>query len=317
MAFPRSHHFVPGYVGIDHSSRKEFIMHDDKSEVASIIETATAAATPAAVTIDGHPVAWQHVLPAGYETQVTDLEPYAPNPRRVRGTVNPATADALIAYLTRFGDERTTIWVHPTSGRIEAVLDDHHPRIQSTQQTDDAIIQTHVAEIAGHGDHRAVLELQHPPEWVEWLNHDGVSFDQTDFAEFIEANAKEIREPAAADVLELAQSFHAVSSATFRSAKRLKDGQTQFQYDESITATAGQSGDMTVPNELKLAISPFVGEIPYEVTARFRYRVGNGKLSLSFKLDRPDEIVRHALLVVQGRIGLAFENVYIGTPRSN
>lgn len=284
---------------------------DDEAVVDNIkpiIDLAHAAAAPYEIN-DTAPDALLFTLPSGIETDIADLERYARNPRRARGTVHPGTVYDLVSYLKRFGDERLTVWVHPSNGRVEAVLDDHLPRSAAVEGT------VVVGELPGFGDHRAILDLAHTPEWDLWTANDSRSFNQTDFAEHIEANGKEIVEPTAADMLEIAQSFHAASTATFRSAKRLTDGTTQMQYDESTTASAGKSGDMVVPAELKLAIRPFVGEPAYAVTARLRYRVSGGNLSLSYKLDRPDDVVRDALAGVASRLVAEFDNVYVGTPR--
>lgn len=314
----RSYHFnesTSRYYDINH---RETSVTDTHSDIGEAVAAGVAIARPYGVQ-DGEqelPVAVQRVLPAGYEIETNDLEKYLPKPRRERGTVNLSTVDDLVSYLERFGDERTTVWVHPTSGRVESVLDDHLPALRSQTKTDDALISEVAPAVPGHGDHRAVLTLITTPEWEIWNREDSNTFNQVEFAEHIEANGKEIVKPSAAEMLEIAQNFHAVSGATFRSAKRLDNGETQLQYDETISATAGKSGQLNVPASFELAISPFVGEPLYKVNARFRYRVSGGKLTLSYLLERPDDIVRDALQSVQKRLRESFPNVYLGTPRA-
>ncbi len=284
-------------------------MTETTDNTQAIIDLARLSNSPFSIGSAG-PDALIHLLPENVTAELTDLEQYAANPRRARGTVRPGTVTDLVDYLKRFGDERLTVWVHPNSGRVEAVLDDHLPRILG--ESDGTVV---APPEAGFGDHRAVLELAHTPEWEIWLGANNRSFSQTDFAEHIEANGKEIIDPTAADMLEIAQSFHATGSSHFSSAKRLQDGTTQLVHNEELNATAGKTGQLEVPAELKLAIRPFVGEPAYAVTARLRYRVSGGNLSLSYKLDRPDDVVRDALAGVAARLVETFDNVYVGTPR--
>jgi uncharacterized protein YfdQ (DUF2303 family) len=272
----------------------------------AVIDLATRAALPFGVAADenGNATTLIHTLPSGASVSVTDLERYLPAPRRARGTVRPQTVEAFSDYVTRHAEPGTTIWVDGEARRLTAILDDHHGVAPGTEQ------------VPGHGEHRAVLDLAHTPEWNHWVTNDCRKFTQSDFAEHIEDGAAEIVVPNAAEMLELASSFHARSSAVFRSAKRLQSGEVQMQYDEEVTATAGKSGDLVVPSDFTLAVAPFVGEPSYKLTARLRYRISSGTLSLSYKLDRPHEVIRHALADIASRLdeNLAVA-VFAGSPR--
>lgn len=241
------------------------------------------------------------LVPAGARHELVRAPAAHPDfeatPDRARGTYRPATVDALISVIERHHDpENTTVWVHPTSGRVVAIFNDHH------------------AQGAEWRDHRAQLDLAVTPEWQHWARRDGELMGQVAFAEHIEDGLSEIVEPAAADMLELAQTFQAHQSAHFRSAHRLQSGQVQVRYDEEIDAKAGQTGEMEIPSSFTLRIAPFLGEEPYRVDARLRYRMPGGKLSLGYKLDRPDRIVRDALDHVAGRLVEKFPSVFIGEP---
>ncbi len=91
---------------------------------------------------------------------------------------------------------------------------------------------------------------------------------QEDFALHIEAGLQEIEQPDAADLLEIAQSFHATTGAAFRSAIRLASGEQQFTYEENIEAKAGRSGQLAVPTTFILLVAPFVGEQERQVVAK-------------------------------------------------
>lgn len=265
-----------------------------RGDAQAIIDAARETARP--VELDPEkPLAF--VLPDDATLETPDLREWRSRPFRKQGIYMPATVDSFVDYVNaHLDDDDTTIWVHPTSGRIEALLNDNalgHP---------------------GWGDHRALLRLEPTPEWLYWIEKDHCLLSQEQFAEHIEGGLNEIEEPPAADMLEIAQSFHATSGATFRSSVRLSSGEQQLQYDREVQATAGARGDMTVPTMFLLAISPFVGEDPYKLAARLRFRVGGGKLQLGYWLDRPDRVQRDAIEQIADRLRGEFAKVYIGTP---
>jgi uncharacterized protein YfdQ (DUF2303 family) len=267
----------------------------EPSDAQAIIDTAQAAAEPALINPER---LYSVVVPAGDSLRILDLEEHLSHPQRARGTVHAATVSALIDYVTAHADESaTTLWVHPTSGRIVAVLDDH------------------AGDQPGWGEHRAQLDLTRTPEWKHWQRIDGTLIDQEQFAEHIQDGLREIVEPAAADMLEIAQSIQAKTQATFKSARRLADGAIGMEYDEQIDAKAGRKGQLQIPEQFTLAIAPFVGEDPYRITARLRYRIREGHLRIGYKLDRPDAVTRDTLNAIADRLSERFTRVYLGEPR--
>jgi uncharacterized protein YfdQ (DUF2303 family) len=229
---------------------------------------------------------------------VVDLERLLDNPRRRKGTYTAATVESFTDIVDRLGAEgvATTIWVtHDTPYAVEAVFNDN------------------TADAAGWGDLRVRLPLELTPEWNHWASLDGALIGQEDFAEHIESGIKELVEPEAAVMLEIAQSIHATVSATFRSAKRLADGETQMVYEEQIEGSAGQQkGELKIPDVIKLAIAPFLGEDTYAVSARFRYRLGGGNLRVGYKLERPEDVILDALEQIKKRLDEKYDAVYMG-----
>lgn len=264
-----------------------------KADLDIVADLATRAADPKPL-VNG---ALGVIVPAGAELRTIEPDAHAAHPARKRGTVRLATVDALIAYVTRHRTEGTELYVHPTSGRVVAVLDDH------------------AEEAAGHGQHRAELNLLTTDEWAFWAANDGKLLTQQAFAEHVEDGGRELIEPDPATMLELATSFHAKSKVNFRQASRLDNGNVQLTYEEDTTASAGAKGQLTVPTEFKLAIAPFVGEERYAVSARLRWQLRDGQLTLGYKLDRPDAVVRDALGGVAARLAEQFEHVYTGEAR--
>lgn len=139
----------------------------------------------------------------------------------------------------------------------------------------------------GWGDFRASIEFRHTPQWLKWMGIDGKWLPQADFANFIEDNLLDVRDPPAADMLEISQFLEVTRTTNFKSVTRPKSGLIQFK-NESADAV---NGDMKVPDMLTLFIAPLFGLPPMEVVARFRYRIEDGKLKLGVKLQRVEEIM--------------------------
>lgn len=275
----------------------EKVAHEE-NETQAALDAGVALAEPR-LLVPGTPVSV--VVPKGAEHRVVRVaaadREFEAAPLRARGTYRPATVAALIDVVKRHHDpDTTTVWVHPDNGSVIAVFNDNTS-----------------AEPAWR-DHRAQLNLTVPPEWKHWASRDGQLIGQVEFAEHIEDGLAEIVEPVAADMLEIAQTFHAHTDAQFRSSNRLHSGEVRIQYDESTTASAGKSGEMQIPETFKLAIAPFLGEERYAVQARLRHRVAGGNLKLGYKLDRPDVVVRHALDKIAELLSKEFPSVVIGTP---
>jgi uncharacterized protein YfdQ (DUF2303 family) len=269
-------------------------MSDEQSNTQAAIDAGLALADPTPIE---RGALYSVLVPDGGAHTVLDTEKQSVAPWRPRSVYRPATVDALIAVVSRHHTgEETTIWVHPTDGRIVAIFNDN--------------------ATAGPGwrDHRAELQLRPTDEWRHWLCHDGHLLSQVEFAEHIEQGLAEIVKPDAADMLELTQTISASSGANFRSAIRLHDGRVQAKYEETIDAQAGESGQLDIPTELSLAIAPFLGEEPFALTARFRYRLSSGQLTMGYKLDRPDAAVRQALSEIAGKLVAEFKDtdVFIG-----
>lgn len=271
-------------------------------DAQAIIDNALASAEPTKIP-DPSDGMLAYVVPYGASLEVLDLEHHLNAPRRAKGTVTVATVASLTSYIQKHepvASDAVSIWVHPTSGAIVAILNDHG---------DD--------QVPGWGDHRAKLTLIVPDEWKRWVALDGDLVDQEEFAEHIQDGLAEIAHPAGADLLELAQTMRGTVNAEWRSGVSIHDGAVQMQYVEEAQASAGRSGDMTIPTEFDLVIAPFVGEPPTRLTARLRWRVKGGDLKLGYRLDNPSKVVRDALESIANRLSDTFpDRVYLGEPRS-
>lgn len=219
-------------------------------------------------------------LPPGWTFETLDTERQLLNPKRARGTILVHDADSFVAAVQhrQLPDIDPVVYSSEAGSTpsLVAVLDDDR------------------GTLPGWREYAVSLDLRPTPEWRHWVDNDGSMVSQEAFAEHIEDGINELQEPAAADMLEIAQSFHATVNAGVKAGVRLASGQVQIRYEEEIDASAGTNGTLLIPQTLTLAIAPFVGAARYKMTARFRYRLNRGELRLGYKLDRPHEVLRAA-----------------------
>lgn len=265
-------------------------MPDVDTDLARLFEEAAAAqlAHIEPSTIDG---IWITTHRDDYTVDLLDNEDVLPRPRRARGTVHVDETTSFIAYVNRHAGTDTVVYVDPRSARAIAVFNDH----QEVNAVDDT-------RVAGWRDLRARLIWQKTDAWKLWLGGDRKMVEQEAFAERIEEGLGEIVSPAGADLLEIAQSFKAAIGINARSARYLRDGRVSIAWEETIDATAGPDGAMTIPNHIELAIAPFEGSQPRTINARLRYRLKGRELTLGYLLDRPAEFERVAINIELGRI---------------
>jgi uncharacterized protein YfdQ (DUF2303 family) len=265
----------------------------------------TSRETEAAVVADlaAHAQTPHELDPAKIHTirdgaRVVDLESYLERPRRKTGVYSPATVASLIDYVGEHSSAHTTLWVDKLASKVTAVINDH------------------AESEPGWGDHRAVVQLQPSPEWKHWSSQDGQFLDQESFAEHLQDGIEEIRDPAAAIMLEVAESMQGATKADWKTATRLDNGEVSLAYHEQIEATAGRKAHLEIPQAFTLAVSPFYGEQPFALTARLRYRIREGSLRIGYRLNRPHDVVMAVLDGIAERLRreAGCPNVYLGAP---
>jgi uncharacterized protein YfdQ (DUF2303 family) len=257
-------------------------------DTQAIIDTAIAAATPQG--LDDEERFFSVVTPAGGDVTVIDLEEkrtaLLAAPRRKKGEYRVHDADSFVTYLFKHGDTDAEVWADTVSSQIVGVLNAH----------------MNVADGARWEDHRVLYRVLLTDAWKAWAERDGKLLDQATFAEHIEDRAIDIVEPAAAEMLELAQTFQATIGVNFESSKRLSSGERQLEYRETVDAKAGKAGRLDIPETFTLGLRPFEGADAFKVTARLRYRIVDGTLRIGYKLERPADVLREAFLGVVSAI---------------
>lgn len=280
---------------------------EDHPEASVGFHAGLAAAEPKTVPLDlTQTVA--ALVPQGFQLQQIGGERWQAKPDMVRGKAELHTLDAFVEYVSTHADDRTTVWADVPNRRLEAVLDDHTGL--GTNAT---------GHEPGWGAHRAVVQLEHSPEWKRWTDNDTRRFPQQEFATFIEDYVDDLSDPIPATMLELARTFHAKKDVKFASAVHTQSGTVQLENVEKVEAGAGKAGaPIEIPEFLTLALSVFDGGPKYAVKARFLYRIDEGKLFLSYRLLKLEDIVRHAFANEEDgivpRLQSEFDRVYLGKP---
>lgn len=217
---------------------------------------------------------------------------------RIDGVVRLYDTTSFTGYVAAYTDERTRVFADPKACSFTSVLDYH---------------------VAGDRKpefltHRALLQLEVDQRWKIWSDKDGYAFTQADFAEFIEDNYLDIDTPPAAAMLEVARDLHAKNDVSFDSKVSLKDGQTQFTYQENLKAGVG-IGDLEVPEKFSIRIPVFFGEQPVVLDMRLRYRITNQKLVFFYRMYRKQETLQQAFRTAVADVaGVLKTEVLMGNP---
>jgi uncharacterized protein YfdQ (DUF2303 family) len=250
----------------------------DQTDMQAVIDAARQGQRIENLRPDVYPVLWAPNAARG-EGAVVALERYLAAPERKRGTIDVFDA-ASFNQVLRDNDG---------AGAVSIYLD-RNPEKPSVV----AVLNGHGEAGPGWGDLRCRIVFQSTPQWAKWRGIDGKLMGQTEFAEFVEDNLADIADPPGATMLEVATAFQATRTTAFRRAVRLGSGQLQFENSENIEAKVG-AGLIEVPETLTLALAPLQGCPLYQVPARFRYRLEDGKLRLGIKLQRIEDLMREVL----------------------
>lgn len=202
-------------------------------------------------------------------------------PSRIKQVVSLKDAGSFCDYFNSYADDRARVFANPDEFRFVGILDYHGTG----------------ARLPEFCSHRTVLQLKQDERWKLWLDSNQKHFTQEDFANFIEDNRRDVIDPAAATMLEVARNLQATTEVNFASSTNLQNGQARIRYEETVKAGVPTAGDMEVPQEFTIKVPVFYGENPVSITARLRFRISQGKLTFHYKLYRPVETMNDAFLV--------------------
>lgn len=216
-----------------------------------------------------------YVLSTPQGVQKIDLtgDEYRDKPRRTRRHVTVDDLASFEHYWDAHHDNRSEVYADPKTATITAILD---------------------APTPGQPDweaHQLILALTHTDAWLAWTAQHNQYVLQRQFAEHVEDRLRDFVTPDGATMLEVAQTLHTTTTASFRSGYRLVDGQRQFAYTEQIEGRAGTTGTLEIPERFTIGVEVFKGDGNAEaITGRLRYRVDGDRLVLGYALEDIEDV---------------------------
>lgn len=242
--------------------------------VERLVDLGKAQADPIPLKVD------QAVLvPDGYTVEdLTGLaEKYLPAPRRKRASVTLHDAESFCGYYKNHKSPASVVFADTQTCEFKAILDYHGMGEQP----------------AGWREHQAGFVLMTTPEWNTWTGSHHKGMSQMDFAEFVENNAPDFKNPPAAAMLDIAKDLKVKNDVTFNSGVKVSNGQQQLTFTEQLKATMG-GGNVEVPERFTIRVVAYVGTAPVELEALLRIRVKEGKLTIWYDLLRAHKVKEEA-----------------------
>lgn len=216
-----------------------------------------------------------------YTAEMLDLEQYREQPRRKSGRFTFDRTKSLIAYVLK---------------HLGVEADGNPVSIYARSESFVAVLNGHSQLAPGWADHVATYTLKRTTPWSAWLKADSTWMEQEAFADFLEDRIPDISSPAGGVLMEIATRLHVKSKLNFQSRINRSNGQVQLTYEEEIDGTAGDKGELAIPETLELVLTPFEGADKTIVTARFRWRIAGGKAAFKYSIgEQAESVTRDAL----------------------
>jgi uncharacterized protein YfdQ (DUF2303 family) len=230
------------------------------------------------------------VIPDGHTLK--DIEHLGKSPRRIRERLEFNTVESLIDYMKAWATDRSVIFANDKSRALAAVIDYHKKDT-----------------MPAWADHRASYTAKFSRELLAWQGNDGKPMPQIAFAEFIEDRIADVVEPKGADLLERALKLQFITKGVFGSAVRLQSGEFQLTWSEEQ-----EKGTVELPEKIAIGIPLFHNGKSYKIPVRLRYRLGEGKVTFTYKLVDIEAAIEHAFadVVRQVRESLPTVGIFQG-----
>lgn len=205
-----------------------------------------------------------------------------PKPQSINARVVMHSVDSFNEYVNHFKTDDTAIAVESNEVRTNIA----------------AVIDYHGAE-PDRCSHWAIYTLKPSVEWNRWMENDKEALSQLAFCEHLEDCRDYIITPPAADLLKLMQNLEGKVNADFKQVINLHNGAVKIAYDEDVQLRGGQptnaAGEMTIPNEITLALPPFENMPAYKIKARLRLRAENRRLTFQYETLDTHLVTRDAV----------------------
>lgn len=256
------------------------------------VQTALAAGAASVQPVTSHRGIAFVAVPEGYK--IHDLENLLPAPARKRASVTTTDTDSFILYTKKHGASDTCaiyadIDAEASRFNLIGVLNDHGASAEASQWR----------------DHRCNFQPTQAVEWKRWLSKNKQSFNQADFATWLEDNLADIANvdgmPTGADILKMSLGFEANAEKRLRSKINLQSGGVQFEFVEDEDKDTRTK--MQVFERFTLGLPVFDGSASaYPLEARLKYREKDGKVTFWYELIRSDRVFKTAVADELARI---------------
>jgi uncharacterized protein YfdQ (DUF2303 family) len=243
------------------------------------------------------------VVPEGYRVEfLHERDDYPPRPK---GTVKLRDAASFIEYFNRQKSGNSLIYASLDPAKILGVFDDYF-------SSEDAASEIGGQNGANWREYRVEFQVPTSREWRTWNSKNREPLTQLGFAEFLEDNLPDIVTPTGSDMLSIALNFEASKGGNFVSATRLQDGSVDFVWKEDVNATGNK---VKMPTEIVLELPVFENGDKYSITARLKYRVKDGALTIWYELVRPHKVLEDAFRAIWSQIEESTETtILLGSP---
>ena len=229
------------------------------------------------------------LVPSG--TELTLFESLLDKPHRLKQVLEFHTPESFLLYYKKYCSPASIILCDLHAGQFLGVIDYHTS-----------------SSSPGWCKHTIRYTCPKTREWKQWHEKNQQWMTQEEFAYFIEDHQEEILNPPGAEMLEIALTLQTKTNVEFRRGIRLDNGQIQLSYQETIEGSAGPQGNIRIPSMIKIGLQLFEGGKGYELDARFRYRVKDGHLRMSYQLVRPNKTHEAAVNAVYSEIAESMES---------
>lgn len=218
-------------------------------------------------------------------------------PRRV-GTARLTEVGGLIAYALRWGSQETVIYADTAALAFTAVLDEHPGG----------------RDLTAWREHRAHYACPRSAEWKAWTEREGKPMGQGEFGDWIEARLEDLvgakGKPAPTEILMMARALHIKTKGTI---ERVVDPVSGDYHMTNKSET--EQGSTVIHRAFDIAIPVFEGGTRYQLEARIRFTVADGRPAFAFILHRRAEIERDAFMEVRTKVAAETKMLLLaGTP---
>lgn len=249
------------------------------------------------------------IMPEGYA--LVSVEQLLDTPRRVRGVIDTKHPESFVAYVKRYGTEKTLVAAaylgSDLVGNVRATLDYHAP-----------------GGAAQWGEHVATLSFVLSDRFRAWLGRNRRMSQQRDFMEFLEDNSGDIAYPDAAELMEAIRQFRVHGDVRFTQVQSLETGDVQFRFERTFRGQS-ETGVAAVPERLQLSLPVFRGCESIPVVARLRWNLDKeGQLTMGYSIAGLTDLIEREyeaqIDTLTGELGdyniLRAESASIPTPNA-